>query len=186
LLSAIVFCSGLPLTLTAKAWTGRGGAEDLLLPAFLLAHAMLLAGFFHFTWTGHAATPLPAAASPLRGFYSSGIVLPLVVGLGLGLGAWPGALQLGTWAATAVVILAAAALVWGKRRISLLTPNPMRWTPRAAERLLSTLEHELSRLQEMLHRVAITITRTLEGEAGILWSLVVLVLFVSLIAHRGR
>lgn len=186
LLSGIVFCSSLPLTLTAPVWIGGGGTGDLLLPAFLLAHAMLLAGFFHFAWTGHANAPLSSAVSPLRGFYSSGIVLPLVVGLALGLEGWPGALQWATWAATAVVILTAAALVWGKRRWSWLTPNPMRWTPRGGERLLWTLEHELSRLQATLHRLAMTITRTLEGEAGILWSLVVLLLFVSLIADRAR
>jgi hypothetical protein len=187
LLCAILFCTGLPLTLTAAAWTGGGRAEDLLLPAFLVAQAMLLAGFFHFTWTGYAAAPLPAAAaSPLRGFYRSGIVLPLLVGLGLGFWGWPGALQLGSLAATAVVILATSALVWGKRRIGSLTPSPMRWTPRAAEKLLSAMGHELARLQDMLHRMAMTITRTLEGEAGILWSLVVLVLFASLIADRAR
>jgi hypothetical protein len=185
-LCALLFCSGLPLTLTAAAWTGGGRAQDLLLPAFLLAQAMLLAGFFHFTWTGYAATPLPAAASPLRGFYLSGIMLPLVVGLSLGFWGWPGALQMGSLAAAAVVVLATSALVWGKRRMGLLTPSPMRWTPRAAERLLSVMGHELARLQEMLQRVAMAITRTLEGEAGILWSLVVLVLFVSLIADRAR
>jgi hypothetical protein len=183
---AVLFCSGLPLTLTAAAWIGNGRAEGVLLPAFLLAQAMLLAGFFHFAWTGYAATPPPAAASSLGGFYRSGIVLPLVVGLVLGLWGWPGASQLGTLGPTAVVILATGALLWGKRRIGLLTPSPMRWTPRAAERLLSTMEHELARFQDMTHRVAMTITRTLEGEAGILWSLVVLVLFVSLIADRAR
>jgi hypothetical protein len=70
--------------------------------------------------------------------------------------------------------------------MGLLTPSPMRWTPRAAERLLSVMGHELARLQDTLQRVAMAITRTLEGEAGILWSLVVLVLFVSLIADRAR
>jgi hypothetical protein len=182
----MLFCSGLPLTLTAAAWAGGGRALDLLLPAFLLAQAMLLAGFFHFTWTGYAAIPVSTAASPLRGFYRSGIVLPLVVGLGLGFWGWPGALQPGNVAPTAVVVLATGALVWGKRRMGLLTPSPLHWTPRAAERTLSVLGHELARLQDIMHRLAMTITRTLEGEAGILWSLVVLILFVSLIVDRAR
>jgi hypothetical protein len=87
-LCAILFCSGLPLTLTAAAWTSGGLAKDLLLPAFLLAQAMMLAGFLHFTWTAYAVTPLPAAALSLRGFYRSGIVLPsswLGPGSGVGL-----------------------------------------------------------------------------------------------------
>jgi hypothetical protein len=185
-LSAILFGSGLPLTLTAAGWIGGGRATDLLLPAFLLAQAMLLAGFFHFTWTGYAATPVSAAASSLGGFYRSGIILPLVVGIGLGLWGWPGALQLGPWAATAVVLMVTAALVWGKQRLGLLSPSPMHWTPHAVARLLPAIGQELARLQDVLHRVAMTITRTLEGEAGILWSLVVLVLFVSLIIDRTR
>jgi hypothetical protein len=70
--------------------------------------------------------------------------------------------------------------------MGLLTPSPLHWTPRAAERTLSVLGHELARLQDIMHRLAMTITRTLEGEAGILWSLVVLILFVSLIVDRAR
>jgi hypothetical protein len=183
---ALLFCSGLPLTLAAVAWTGRRGLLDLLLPAFLAAQAMMLAGFFQFAGTGYATTPHPAAAPFLRGFYRAGIALPLVVGMGLGFWGWPGSGQLGAPTATAAAMLATAAFVWGKRRIGPLNPSQTHWRPRIVDRLLLAMWHEVGRLQNVLRRAVMTITRTLEGEAGILWSLVVLVLFVSLIADRAR
>ena len=104
----------------------------------------------------------------------------------MGLWGWPGALQVGAPIPAAIATVATVALVLGKRRIGLLTADPIRWAPRAAGRFFSAIGHELARIQDMLQRVAMTITRTLEGEAGILWSLVVLVLFVSLIVDRAR
>ena len=186
LLPAILICSGLPLTLTAAVWTTGGLADDLLLPALLLAQAALLAGFYHFARSANAMAPLPATASSLRGFYRAGITFPVVVGLALGFWGASGALHLDALAAAGFAMVAAVALGWGKRRIGLLTPSPLHWTPRPAERLLSAVGDELTRLQDMLQRVAISITRALEGEAGILLSLVALVLLVSVIADRAR
>jgi hypothetical protein len=41
-------------------------------------------------------------------------------------------------------------------------------------------------VQAGVQRIANAVTRTIEGEAGIMWSLLLLVLFVSLIAGRER
>lgn len=179
----IALGSGLPLTLTATLWrSGLGMAA--LLPAFLIAQGMLLAGFFHLARSLQGATPRPEKASPLRGFYRLGILLPILVGLGLGLWGWPGALQAGLPVAAGVVMLAASAFVWAKRRFSVLSPSALHWTPKAAGAVQVALVRELARVRDMLRRAETTMTGTLEGEAGILWSLVVLVLFVSLIAGR--
>jgi len=112
--------------------------------------------------------------------------LPLLVGVVLGLWGWSGAFQVGAPLAAAVVTPVVAALVWSKRRFPQLSPVPTRWYPKAVEGVSSWMQREASRLYDWSQHTAESITRTVEGEAGIMLSLLLLVLFVSLITGRAR
>jgi hypothetical protein len=50
----------------------------------------------------------------------------------------------------------------------------------------TVIQHEANRLHGGLQRGAEAVTRTIEGEAGIMWSLLLLVLFVSIIVSGER
>ena len=186
LLGAVWSYSALPMALTGAAWVGGGGTQDWILVAFLLAQAMLLAGYFHRALRPEIEPSSYIRVTSLRGIYRAGIALPVVVGLLLGLGGWPGAMQLGVPFAAGIVLLLAAALAWAMLRFASLSPVPTLWIPTAWGRFLAVAELETSRLQEGIRRGSATITRTIEGEAGILWSLLLLVLFVSLLVERGQ
>ena len=186
LLLGLWMCSSMPVTVTAAAWVDGGGVSDWIVPGFLIAQAMLLAGLFHRALRPDIGTSPRIEVAALGAIYRAGISLPMAVGILLGIWGWPGAFQLGSPLAGAAVIFLVAALVWAKRRFSTLNPVLDQWFAPAWPRGSSFIEGELNRLEAGFQRAAGAITRTIEGEAGIMWSILFLVLFVSLISKGDR
>jgi hypothetical protein len=186
LLLGLWIISAMPFALTSAAWLGGGGVQHWTVPGLLISQAMLVAGLFHRVMRPEIEPSPPIEMPSLRGIYRAGIALPLALGLLLGIWGWPGTSQFGAALAGAIVIPFAAAFAWAKWRFSFLNPVSASWLPPAWQRASSGIWHELTRLHGGLERTAQTITRTIEGEAGIMWSLVLLVLFASLIASRDQ
>lgn len=186
LLLGVWMGSAMPFALTAAAWLTRGSGPDWSLLIFLFAQGMLLAGFLHRALRPEIQPPEHPAIPSLRGMYQLGIWLPLAVGLLLGFGGWPGSFQFGAPAAAALLIPVVGVLAWGKQRLAFLNPVPTQWISPRWSRVASAIRREAARLQGGALRMNQGLTRTIEGEAGIMWSLLLLVLFVSLIARAGR
>ncbi|MFH1184461.1 MAG: hypothetical protein V1755_05415 [Chloroflexota bacterium] len=186
LLLGLWISSAMPFALTSVAWLGGGGGPDWMVPGLLISQALLLAGLFHRVLRREIEPSPPIEMAWLRGIYRAGIALPLVLGLLLGIWGWSGAFQFGAPLAGAIVIPFAAAFAWAKWRFSFLSPVSTSWVPPAWQRASSGIRRELTRLHGGLQRAAETITLTIEGEAGIMWSLLLLVLFASLIASRDQ
>jgi hypothetical protein len=104
----------------------------------------------------------------------------------LGLWGWAGAAQVGAWVVSGSVALVTLGLVWIIPRFPALNPMPMQHLPRSSSPGLDRLYDAIGRAARGIQAVTLTVTRTLEGEAGIMWSLVLLILFISLIAGRVR
>jgi len=171
----VLFSLGLPFSLTGTVWLADL-PWFLALPA-LLAQAMLLAGVFFFLWrsSGPAWEELPQWA---RVSYPLGLSLLPLTALILGLWGWPGALRLGNWP----VGLAALALTTG-----LLT---LRWRfwPQSAPGQSAPRQSRLYQIQARLtaavgwlyrfiRRASFFLVGLLEGEGGLLWILLTLVIF---------
>ena len=185
-LIGVWICSALPLSLTAVAWLGGGGFQDVFLIGFLLAQAALLAGLAYQALQPTAEQPHQTGILSLRGVQLVGVLLPLASALLLGFWSWPGAFQLGAPAAGLIALAGTAGLSVAKQRLTGLSPIASEWIPQVDSRPLSAVRREATAIQGGLRRMLTAISRTIEGEAGILWSLMILVLFVSLIIDRGR
>ena len=170
-LLVIWICSALPFTLTANAWIGSGGAMDLVLPLLLVAQALLLAGFLRRPIGPEIETASQAGTPTLGAIPRFGIAMPLVVGVLLGVWGWPGTLQFGAPLASLVVLPVIVALVWAKRRSAWLNPGSTAWHPATWITAASLVGRELTAVESSLQRAAAAITDTMEGEAGIMWSL---------------
>jgi hypothetical protein len=177
--------SALPFSLTSAVWRNGGGALDLVLPAFIVAQALLIAGFVR-----HASRPsieVTLASQPawVKRAYPAGILLLLVLQILLGLWGREGALQVGMWTAGAVASILSLGFLWALSRTPALNLSTVH-APAAAsnwvrDRLLALIKGIYLALSSMVQMI----TRVLESEAGIMWSILFLVLFISLIVGRN-
>ena len=177
LLASLIGGVSLPFSLTATTWLGRRAGIGVFWTLFLIPQTWLLAGYVRYA--------LRSAAPPFDGqrreaqwmSLLGGAVFPLVILL-TGVWGWAGARQIGNWGASLAALILAALLLW--RRIHLLSriqsiqpKQKLRW-----ERVYQagwSLYLFLGKLSEMVSTV-------LESDGGILWTMLFLVLFVSLVA----
>jgi hypothetical protein len=178
--------SGMPFSLTASAWSASLSGWIWMLPAFLLGQAMLLAGSFHQTLRPQVGSAMRVEVLALQGLQYASDGLPILAGAVLGLLGWPGAMQIGAPIAALMVIPVAAALIWAKRHVPILNPASAERSSGWMRAAAAPLRREGERLVEGAQRLLMGFTRTIEGEAGIMWALLFLVLFVSLIAGGRR
>lgn len=186
LLPGLWSVSSLPFSVTSSAWGGLGRESDWAVPLLLIGQALLMAGYAHLALRGEGQPSGHAGPAALRAIHGAGIGWPVITVLLLGLWGWPGAFQLGTPMAGAVVIALTIALSWRKRRSAVLNPDFTDWLPPAWRRASQLIGREIRSVEAGLQNATSAITRTLEGEAGIMWGLLFIVLLVSLVARRGQ
>ena len=122
----------------------------------------------------------------MKVIYPTGLLILLAVALLLGFWGWPGARTIGPWWLSIVVILLAAGFTILAVKILVRMPagNPSsQWTQIfRLERFYSFLNG----LYNFFRRIADVITGSLEGDGGLLWSFLLLVLILSILSTRGR
>ncbi|MCX6069017.1 MAG: hypothetical protein NT121_25265 [Chloroflexi bacterium] len=176
-----------PLSLTASGWMGAFPQPLIFWPLFLTAHVMLLGGYIrHLFRAGETSYfELPVWAKTA---YPLGLGILVVTALVVSLWGWPGALQVGVWSVP-VFLLVLSILVgfalFRFRRFFL----PALSSPSAARlSRLSDLQDVIARAlwtsYRILGRLFTYVANLLEGDGGLLWTLLLLVLFITIL--RGR
>jgi hypothetical protein len=179
LLVGVWSLSSLPFSLTASAWLGSLG---FFIPFVIVAQALLMAGFVRHALRSAGRTSLESLPGWANKVYPAGIILLVAFQLLLGLFGWDGALQIGAWLQALLVSLLTFGLVWATPRFRVLNPIRAHWVSPAASGL-STLYSSLWVIYLAIGRISQSITIALEGESGILWTLLFLVLFISLLTQ---
>jgi len=176
--------SGLPFT---PAWDGThlyASPFDLYLPAFLLAHAILLTGYLR-----HALAPssdLSQSDRWIRAVYPLGLgILPLSQFLL----AWRTPLPTDStgnfsewWAGVVVISLTALMVYIGQRELRLPPGLVPIWNRIFSVNWIAGL---LWTVYRSTGRIITLITRIMEGEGGVLWAMLLLVILVSWLAQGG-
>jgi hypothetical protein len=171
--------SALPFSLTATGWNSGGTNFWPAWPFLLLANAMLMAGFIRHgqrttTRTGNTDQPIWA-----KNIYPIGISLLLLMIILLGLFGWSGTLQIGNWIAASLVTFLTIVLLWLTPRLRILNPVRAHWVHPSGASWQDWSYLALWNLYRQLRRISNTLSNVLEGESGIMWTLLFLVLFIS-------
>lgn len=173
--------SSLPFSLTASAW--QSGRYGIFLPFLIIAQALIIAGFIRHALRPGGRDALDKQAGwPIK-VYPIGIILLVVIQLLLGFFGWEGARQIGFWPAALAASLLTFGLVWATPRLRLLNPIRAHWVQPASSSL-DGFYRSLWTFYQLLGRLSQAISDTLEGAGGILWTLLFLVLFISLMLGR--
>jgi hypothetical protein len=180
LLVGVWSLSSLPFSLTASAWLGNLG---FFVPLVIAAQALLMAGFVRQVLRSSGRTPLEATLGWASRIYPAGILLLIFFQLFLGLVGWEGALQIGAWLQALITSLLTAGLVWATPRLRVLNPVRAHWVSSSAASGLSTAYGSLWILYRIVRRTSQTVIAALEGDGGIMWTLLLLVLFISFMAQ---
>lgn len=180
-LTALTFIT-LPFTLTATGWQGGTGVSLLFSILLLPAQAFLLVGFIR-----HALHPgessLESQPRWVQLTYSLGLFTPLAVSLLLGLWGWEGARQVGRWwMAVIALVLVSGLVALVRTAMQKMINRDEKANPWTVMLRMNWLFDSIWRVYRLLGRVSDVITGMLEGEGGILWSFLFLVLLLSLFA----
>lgn len=182
---AVWAISALPFTLTATAWNSTTSGNWFFVPFLLIAQAMLIAGVVRHIQRSTAR--LDFAEQPLwaRNVYPIGILLLLINIIGLTLAGWDGALQIGNWFAGLSVSLLAAGLIWLTPRLRILNPVRAHWVRPDNPSWLDWIYQATWNGYQQLSRLSNFFSSVLEGESGIMWTLLLLVLFFAIFIRRS-
>lgn len=176
---AVFGVSALPFSLTAIGWIGASNFFLAWIP-LLAAHAMLLAGFIrHILRPPALRVHYDEQPSWANGVYPIGIFLLLATILLLGLFGWDASLQLGNFIASVIVSLLTFGLVWLTPRLRILNPVRAHWVRPANPAWLDWGYQALWNLYQQAGRLSAVFAKILEGESGIMWTLLFLALFIS-------
>jgi hypothetical protein len=175
--------SSLPLSITATGWN-NAGTFWFTLPFLILAQAMLIAGYIRhgqrvMTRTSYDDQPIWG-----RNVYPIGILTLLLTSLQLGFFGWDGALRLGTWFTGLAASLLSLGLLWLSPRLRILNPVRAHWVRPSSPSWLDWGYQALWGIYRQLGRLSNLFTNVLEGESGIMWTLLFLALFISIFSQR--
>lgn len=180
--------SALPLSLTATGWNSRSPytwIAWLAWPFLIFTHAMLMAGFIRHSL--RTVNRVSSEDQPIwaKNVYPIGISLLLLMTILLGLFGWNGTLQVGNWFIGVIVALLTFGLLWLSPRLRILNPVRAHWVRPTSASWLDRGYQALWNLYHLLGRVSNVISNVLEGQSGIMWTLLFLALFISFFVKRN-
>jgi hypothetical protein len=183
----------LPFTPAVTGWDGLiGGHFTIWTLVMILAHAILVFGYVRFIFNAKAsAAGLETWAKII---FPLGLIIIIQSDLITGLVGWPGSFTLGKWWAGLVSALIAVSLLFLVKRfkldtITLKLADKGNWistlqTPiKVVDKIfrLEWLYQLLLGISKLLSKLTFGITAVLEGEGGILWALLILLLLITVI-----
>jgi hypothetical protein len=174
--------ASLPFSPAAIVWLSPDPTSWWSLILFLPAQSLLLAGYFrHIRHPGDSSFESQERWG--RVLYPAGLSLLVLASLLLGIFGWEGAARIGIWWISILGILLASGF-------SLLIH---RWLPLSQDLFppggkpkgFISISRLFPFIFRLLGRVVSLVTFTLEGEGGIFWSILLLVLLLSLLSTGG-
>jgi len=194
-LLGLIGISGIAFTPAANSWQGYflphfdGGSF-----IFLISHMILILGYLRHTFRSEGSfDDMPRSAQTLLPL---GLILLSIVEWFLGVFGWPGSFTPGNWLLSFLVNSLAILVYFGvirfREKIPLLTnPFILRYGKKLLEFITSLLSlrwliNASLIAYQILQQIVISLSLILEGEGGILWAMLLLVLVISLVRTRGE
>lgn len=172
--------SALPFSITATGWISKSSRFWYVFPILLVSHAMLIAGLIRHIQRSASRTTFENQPIWAKNVYPIGIMILFITIIVLSLFGWTGTLQLGNWIAGPIASLLTAGLIWLTPRVRILNPVRAHWVRPTNPSWLDWGYQALWDGYRQLGQMSNLLSNVLEGESGIMWTLLFLALFISL------
>jgi hypothetical protein len=173
--------TALPFTITATGWLDPATSFWPVWPFLLIAQALLLAGYFRHAMQGTLRANFEKLDRASQYLFLVGIGLPLFSLIILGFWGWDGALKIGNWLVALTGTLLSAAVIWFAPRIRALAPPSAHWVRPTAFSWMDWFFRGPWGFYRSIGRLSNSFSKILEGDSGFMWTLLFMVLFISLI-----
>ncbi len=177
--------STLPYSPTASAWQSGNQISWVFVVPFIPAQALMLAGVIrHVLHPGE--TSLESHERWAKFLYPTGLLIPGAIIFLLGFWGWEGAHTLGKWWAGILALILAAVFTF--LALSVLDRSKPATISSQWTRIfrIDWLYKSLTAVYDFFCQIAGVITSSLEGEGGLLWSLLLLALILSVLTTQAR
>lgn len=180
LMLAAFSLSGLPFSLAASGLEGSLRGFFLTWPLLIIAQALLIAGFVRHALRPGAREDSASQLPWTHNVFPAGIGLLLLTALLLGLFGWEGAFRFQAWLPALVTTILAILLIWITPRLRILNPIRAHWVRPEGGRWRKAFSGGLWNLYHSSARLARLISDALEGDGSLMWTLLFLALFISM------
>lgn len=177
--------SALPLSLTAAGWVSAGSRFWYAVPFLIAAHAMLIAGLVRHIQRSSMRATFDSQPPWARNVYPIGVGILLITIPALSFLGWDGSLTIGSWILGLSASLLAAGLLWLTPRFRILNPVRAHWVRPGNPSWLDRGYQAIWESYQQLSRLSNSLSNVLEGESGIMWTLLFLALFISFFTQRS-
>jgi len=175
--------SAYPFSLTATGWVSQLAGFWYVIPFLISAQAMLMAGYIRHIQRSALRTTFENQPIWAKNIYPFGIYIILLTILMLGLFGRNGTLQLGNWIMAIGASLLTFGLLWLVPRVRLLNPVRAHWVRTNESTWQGVLYQTTWEVYRAIRRVIGIISNVLEGESGVMWTLLFLALFISILSQ---
>ncbi|MBK8419045.1 hypothetical protein [Candidatus Villigracilis saccharophilus] len=172
--------SSFPFSLTASAWLGNLG---FFIPFVIAAQALICAGFLRHALRPSGRDTFESQPRWARAVYPAGILFLITVQILLGFFGWDGASQIGAWVQAIIVSVLTFGLAWATPRFRVLNPIRAHWVSSTTTSSPDSIYSNIWGVYRAIGRVSQSINSTIEGEGGIMWTLLFLIIFISLLTQ---
>jgi hypothetical protein len=173
--------SALPLSISATGWGSVMPSFWPVWPFLLVAQALLLAGYLRHAMRPTLRDNFETLDRAAQYVYPLGISVLLGIALLLGFWGWEGAFRVGVWPLALLGVLLGGIANWLAPRLRILTPLRAHWVRPAASSWMDWLFRGLWGVYRFIGRLSNSFSAMLEGDGGFMWTLLFMVLFISLI-----
>lgn len=178
--------SSLPFSLTASGWESGRQTNWVAFPLLVAAQAMLATGYIRHMQRSSSRATFDDQPIWAKNVYPGGIFLLLFTILILGFFGWGGTLQIGSWIYSLITSLLTLSLLWLTPRLRILNPVRAHWVRPNNPSWLDFIYQFLWGIYKQLGRLSDILSNVLEGESGMMWTLLFLALFISFFLQGNR
>ena len=172
--------SALPFSLTASVWINHSDLNNLILIPHILGYSFILTGYLRHAFTQQGDIDIGQEPRWVQVIYPIGLSALPFIGITISLKDWFQTGSIGLWWVSSITLLLSFLIyLLFNRFIKTSIIMKLRYQPGK----ISFFSIVFWAIYHFIRRIISLLTSILEGDGGMLWSIVIIVLFISIISQ---